>query len=63
MSKGNGTQPHAVFDELVAVRVPDPAPLTTDNESRCIYGILIVSLGIGVTTTGNEVVALFLEFF
>jgi hypothetical protein len=54
MAKRDSAQPHAVFDELVAINVPDVATKTSGNESRRQYRILIVAFRIGMRAAGYQ---------
>jgi hypothetical protein len=54
MTQRDGAKAHSVFDELVAVDVPDVAALAALNQERGLLGILIIALGVGMGTTGNQ---------
>ncbi len=51
----DGTQTHAVLDELVAVGIPDTTARSPGEHSRRQCGKLVGALGIGVAATGHEV--------
>ena len=58
VAEGDGAQAHAVFDEFVAVHVPDVAALAALDETGRALGILVIALGVGVCATRNGVVNL-----
>ncbi len=57
VAEGHRPEAHPVLDEFVAVHVPDMAAEAPLDERRSQLGKLVVSLGVGVTSTGNEPVA------
>ncbi len=58
MAKSHCPQSHPILDELISIDVPNSAPAATFNEPRRQLRELVVTLGIGVTTARNQVMAL-----
>ncbi len=54
MAETDGAVAHAVFDELVSIDVPDPAPLAALDEAGRQHGILVVAFRIGMAAAGND---------
>jgi len=54
MSQRNGAQSHAIFDEFVAVDVPNMATMAPPQETWCQDWILIIPFGIGVGATRDN---------
>ena len=48
MPETDRPQPHPVLDELVPLRVPDPAALSADEQGGRVRGPLVVALRVGV---------------
>ena len=63
MPQANSTVAHAVLDELVAVDIPDAAAGAVGDEAGCAHGILVVTLGVGMTSARDERVRLLLQSF
>jgi hypothetical protein len=61
MAERDSPKAHSVLDELVSVSVPNVATLPANDEKWGLFGILVISFGVGVGTTGNERVTLFLK--
>ena len=55
------TEAKIVIDVFIAIEIPDVTALAAHQESRGELGILIVALGVGMATAGNQAVGLGLE--
>ena len=54
MAQGDRTQPHAIFDVLIAVHIPDMAAKPTVDKAGRQLRILVVALGVGVRAAWNQ---------
>ena len=53
MTERDGAQTHAVFDELIAVQIPDVAAKAPGDEARRDDRVLVITLRISVRTARN----------
>ena len=56
MAERHRAESHAVLQQLVAVGIPHPRAFAADQDRQRVGGVLIVALGVGVGTAGNQAV-------
>ena len=56
VAERHGSQSHAVLEILVAVDIPHARILAPDQNRQHVGGILVVTLGVGMSAAGNETV-------
>ena len=57
MPQRNATVALAVLDEFISIDVPNVTPFTAHDKTGGLLRILIVTFGVGMTTTRNQIVS------